>query len=96
MELVLVVTVAGLVGLAVRYALPGRSWHGIAVLPALGVITGSLGWAFAVWVGLDATAIWSWVVALTLSVAGAIAGAIIIPRRREAAHDALWAQLTKG
>ena len=52
MELVLVVTFAGILGLALRYIVPGREHPGLAVMPAAGVILGSLGWLVAIWVGL--------------------------------------------
>lgn len=94
MELVLVVTFSGLIGLALRYLIPGRATHGLLVMPATGIIAGSLGWAIAVWVGLDPAGIWAWVVALGLSVAAPSALGIILPQRRQAADDALWAQLT--
>lgn len=96
MELVLVVTFSGLIGLALRYLIPGRAMHGLFVMPATGIVAGSLGWAIAVWVGLDPTGIWAWVVALGLSAAAPIALGVVLPKRRQAADDALWAQLTSA
>lgn len=96
MELVLIVTFAGLAGLALRYMLPGREHHGVALLPSLGIIIGSLSWALAIWVGLDAQSVWPWALALGLTVVGVIAGAVVIPRRREEADKALWERLTKA
>lgn len=96
MELVLVVTFAGLIGLLLRYVIPGRALHGLFVMPATGIVAGSLGWAIAVWVGLDPATVWPWVMALGLSAAAPIALGIILPKRRQAADDALWAELTSG
>ena len=96
MELVLVVTFAGLIGLAVRYLIPGRAMHGLFVMPATGIIAGSLAWAIAIWVGLDPAGIWPWIIALWLSAAAPIALGLVLPKRRQAADDALWAQLTSG
>jgi hypothetical protein len=96
MELVLVVTFSGLIGLALRYLIPGRAMHGLFVMPATGIVAGSLGWAIAVWVGLDPAGIWAWVVALGLSAAAPIALGLVLPKRRQAADDALWAQLTSA
>lgn len=96
MELVLIVTFAGLIGLAARYVVPGRAWHGLALMPALGVAIGSLSWALAIWVGLDASTPWPWVMSLGLTLAGVIVAGIMIPRRREAADDALWQELTRS
>lgn len=96
MEIVLVVTFAGLIGLAARYVVPGRQWHGMALMPSLGVIVGSLSWALAIWVGLDARSVWAWVLALGLTVIGVVVGGILIPRRRDAADAALWTRLIEG
>jgi hypothetical protein len=95
MELVLVVTFAGLLGLALRYIVPGREHHGFAMMPAAGVILGSLGWLIAIWVGLDSSGVWGWVVSLGLALVGTIALGIVVPRRRTQADKALWAELTR-
>lgn len=94
MELVLVVTFAGILGLALRYIVPGREHHGPAVMPAAGVILGSLGWLVAIWVGIDAGGPWGWVIALGLALAGTTALGIVLPKRRKAEDEALWAKLT--
>jgi hypothetical protein len=95
MELVLVITFAGILGLALRYVIPGREHHGLAVMPSSGVILGSLGWLIAIWVGIDASGPWGWVIALGLALVGTTALGIALPRRRVAADDALWAELTR-
>jgi uncharacterized membrane protein YeaQ/YmgE (transglycosylase-associated protein family) len=96
MEVVLIVTFGGLLGLALRYIVPGREHHGFAVMPSAGVIFGSLGWLFAIWVGLDASGPWGWVVALGLAVVGTVALGIVLPRRRTQEDDALWSELTSS
>ena len=90
------VTFSGLIGLMLRYLIPGRALHGLFVLPATGIIAGSLAWTIAVWVGLDPAGIWSWIVALGLSAAAPLALGILLPKRRQAADDALWAKLTSS
>lgn len=96
MELVLIVTAAGLIGVTVRYLVPGRASHGLAVMPSAGVIVGSLAWAVLIWAGAPESAWWSWTIALGLTAVGAVALAIVLPRRRAAADDALWATLTQS
>ena len=96
MELVLVVTFSGLLGLALRYIVPGREYHALAVMPSAGVILGSLGWLVAIWVGLDASGPWGWVVSLGLALVGTLTLGIVLPRRRKTADDALWATLTRS
>jgi hypothetical protein len=94
MELVLIVTAAGLIGLAVRYLVPGRASHGLAVMPSAGVIIGSVVWAVLIWAGAPESAWWSWAIALGLTLVGSVVMAVVLPRRRAAADDALWATLT--
>jgi len=94
MELVLVVTFAGLIGTAVRYILPGRERHGLAMMPAAGVIAGSLGWVLAIWVGLDASGVWAWVLSLGLALVTVVALGILVPKRRDEADALRWAELT--
>ena len=94
MELVLIVTGAGLVGLLFRYLLPNRDRHGLAVMPAAGVIIGSIAWTLAIWVGLSPVTVWPWLISFGLTLAGVIALGIILPRRRDAADAALWESLT--
>ena len=94
MELVLIVTGAGLLGLLFRYVLPNRDRHGLAVMPAAGVIVGSLAWTLSIWVGLSPVTPWPWLITFGLAIAGVIALGIILPKRREAADAALWDSLT--
>jgi hypothetical protein len=94
MELVLVVTFAGLLGLALRYMIPGRDMHGLALMPAAGVVLGSLGWLIAIWVGLSAAGPWGWVVALGLALLGTVGLGIWLPQNRRAADQQLWAERT--
>jgi hypothetical protein len=94
MELVLVVTFAGVLGLALRYLIPGRNTHGFAVMPSAAIILGSLGWLLAIWVGLEASGPWGWVVALGLALVGTVALGLVLPRKRTEADEALWKELT--
>lgn len=94
MELVLIVTAAGLLGLTVRYLVPGRTSHGLAVMPSAGVIIGSIAWGILIWAGAPETAWWSWTIALGLTTVGTLSLALVLPRRRAAIDQALWATLT--
>lgn len=94
MELVLIVTAAGLIGALLRYLVPGRHSHGLAVLPATGVIAGSVLWVILIWLGSPPNAWWSWAIALGLTTVAVLALAVILPKRRQVAEDALWAEMT--
>ncbi len=94
-NLVLVITAAGLIGLALRVILPKRDRLGFAVIPSAAIIGGSLGWALAMWVGISPDSVWGWVIALGLALAAPIAAGILLPPRRDAADTALWDGLTR-
>jgi hypothetical protein len=95
-ELVLVVTAAGLIGLTLRYIVPGRTWHGLAVMPAAGVIIGSLTWIIALWAGFERSSVWPWVISLGLTVIGCTVLAIRLPLIRREADEELWSTLTSA
>lgn len=89
MELVLIVTAGGLIGTALRYLVPGRTSHGLAVLPATGVIVGSLVWLLVVWFGSPVDAWWSWVITLSVTTLATGYFAWWLPQRRAAEDEAL-------
>lgn len=84
MELVLIVTFAGLIGALVRYIVPGRDRHGLLLLPMLQIAAASILWTASLWLGLTPTSVWPWLVSLVLSTAGIVALAIWLPGRRDA------------
>ena len=94
MELVLVITFAGLIGAAIRYMVPGRSRHGLGLMPSVGVIVGSLAFVIAVWAGLAPRSIWAWLISLGLTVAVTLWLAIWLPKKRDADDEAMFTELT--
>jgi uncharacterized membrane protein YfbV (UPF0208 family) len=94
MELVLIVTFAGLIGAAVRYMIPGRDRHGLGLMPSVAVIIGSVTWSAAVWLGLSPDTAWPWLVSLGLATGGVVWLGIWLPAKRDAADDEFFRQLT--
>ena len=94
MELVLVVTFAGLLGAAIRYMVPGRDRHGLGLMPSVGVIVGSLSYMIVVWAGLAPRSVWPWVISLGLTVIVCVWLAIWLPKKRDADDAAMFARLT--
>jgi hypothetical protein len=94
MELVLVVTFAGLIGAAARYFLPGRDRHGLGLLPSVGVIAGSLAWSVSVWAGLSPDSAWPWLVSLGLAAAASVWLGLWLPKKRDADDAELFEKLT--
>jgi hypothetical protein len=96
MELVLIVTAGGLIGTAIRYIVPGRNTHGLAVMPAAGVIAGALVWLVVVWFGGPVDAWWSWVITLSATTMAVIVLALELPKRRAALDEALRQELVRS
>jgi type II secretory pathway component PulM len=94
MELVLVVTFAGLIGAATRYMVPGRDRHGLGLLPSVGVIVGTLTFVIAVWAGLAPRSVWAWLISLGLTVMVTVWLAIWLPKKRDTDDEAMFARLT--
>jgi len=94
MELVLVITFAGLIGTAIRYMVPGRDRHGLGLMPSVGVIVGSLAFVIAVWAGLAPRSIWAWLISLGVTVAVTLWFAIWLPKKRDADDEAMFTELT--
>lgn len=94
MELVLVITFAGLIAAAIRYMVPGRDRHGLGLLPSLGVVVGSLSWVIAVWAGLAPRSVWPWLISLGLTVVVAVWVAVWLPKKRDADDAAMFEALT--
>jgi hypothetical protein len=93
--LVFVVAASGLLGFGLRYVLPKRDRLGIALMPSVGVITGSLGWATSMWVGLSPDGLWSWIISLGLAALAPIVVGLMLPPRRDASDAALWIGLAR-
>jgi hypothetical protein len=94
MELVLIVTFAGLIGAAIRYMVPGRDRHGLGLMPSVAVVVGSLAYVIAVWAGLAPRSVWPWVISLGLTVAASVWVGIWLPKKRDADDEAMFARLT--
>ena len=95
MELVLIVTFAGIIGAAARYLIPGRDRHGLGLLPSVGVIIGSLAWSLSVWLGAQPDTALPWLISLVLTTVGVSALAIQLPKKRDADDATLFRDLTE-
>jgi uncharacterized membrane protein len=94
MELVLVVTFAGLIAASIRYMVPGRDRHGLGLMPSVGVMVGSLAFVIAVWAGLAPRSVWPWVISLGLTVAVTVWLGIWLPKKRDADDETMFARMT--
>jgi uncharacterized membrane protein YeaQ/YmgE (transglycosylase-associated protein family) len=79
------VTVVGLgIGLLVRYLMPGRRMHGIALIPAVGAIAAAVLWAGLTWLGFKPDAGWIWALTFVGTVGITLVADVIVSRVRMA------------
>ncbi len=94
MELVFVVTFAGLFGSLIRYLVPGRDRHGLGLMPSVAIIVATLSWVAVVWMGLEPRSAWPWIISFGLSIAATVWLGLWLPKKRDAADAELFERLT--
>lgn len=95
MELLFVTVIGAALSLGVRYLVPGRQTHGLLLVPLVGAAATAAIWVVCVWIGLPFDGGWIWVIALVAGPLVALAVALLVPKRREAADAALLERLMK-
>lgn len=96
MELLFVVLGGAILGLAVRYILPGRDQHGAALIPAIATLAAAVVWVALTWAGMAWDGTWIWVASFAASAVVAIVADLVIVRTRTASDDAMLARLQQG
>lgn len=96
MELLFVVLLGAILGLAARYTLPHRHTHGVWLLPAVGVITASILWVALTWAGLKWNAGVIWWITVLGTAAVVVLTDILVGRVRSRFDDRLLVTLSKG
>ena len=95
MELLFVVLISAGLGAIARYTIRGRETYGAALLPAISAAVSAIVWVALLW-GLnwqfDGT--WIWVAALVVGPLVALAIAIVLPGKRQAADKELLTRLS--
>lgn len=90
-------TVLGLgIGAVVRYLIPGRSTHGLLLLPGVGMIAAAALWAGATWIGWKPGGTWIWVVSLVGAALVSAAVALIAWRARIRIDERRFQQLSRA
>lgn len=95
MELLFVTVIGAAFALGIRYLVPGRQTHGLLLIPMIGAAATAAVWAICVWLGLPFDGGWIWVIALVVGPLVALAFALVLPKRRDAADAALLERLMK-
>ncbi len=95
MELLFVVLGGALIGLGLRYLLPGRETYGSAVLPAVSAAVAAVVWAGLTWLGWSFDGGWIWWVSFLAGGVLAIATALLLAPRRKHRDVALFDRLSR-
>ncbi len=84
MELLFVALGGAILGLAVRYLLPGRTrtTQGVVLVPAVGTAVAAVAWVALTWLGWKWDGGWIWWVSLILAGVAAFATDLVLSRRR--------------
>ena len=96
MELLFVILIAFIIGLALRYALPGRDTYGIVLVPAVSGAVSALVWVGLTWLGWKFDGGWIWVVSLAAGGVVALVLTLVIPRSRRHGDEHLLQQLSRA
>ncbi|VXB96719.1 hypothetical protein [Plantibacter sp. T3] len=96
MELLFVVLGGAILGLAVRYLLPGRDQHGAALIPAVATLVAAVVWVAATWAGMAWDGGWIWVLALSASVVVSVVVDLVLVRVRTSSDEAMLTRLQQG
>lgn len=96
MEIVFVTVIGAALGGLIRYLVPGREWHGLSIMPAVGAAATAVVWAILVWLGFTFDGGWIWAISLIAGVVASVVTALVLPRRRAKHDEELFEKLTAG
>ena len=94
MELIFVTVIGIALAVIVRYLVPGRQTHGILLVPAIGGAVTAAVWVALVWIGLTFDGGWIWAASIAAGIIASVVAAVLLPRRRKLADEALFKQLS--
>jgi predicted Kef-type K+ transport protein len=96
MELLFVTLIAFCIGLAVRYALPGRDTYGLALLPAIAAVATAIVWVGLTWLGWKFDGGWIWALSLAVGAVVSLILALTVPRLRRGRDETMLQQLSRA
>ena len=96
MELLFVALGGLIIGLIVRYSIPGRDRMGAVVIPALATAVSAVVWEILTWLRMPYNSPWIWVIALALTAVVSVVVDVWMTRRRKQHDEAVFAAALKG
>jgi len=95
-ELLFVVLIGVLVGLAGRVTLPKHELTGVVLLPALGGVAAAVVWVALTWARMRWDGGWIWAVTIAAAVIAVALAGILLARARHRADEALFDRIARG
>jgi hypothetical protein len=96
MELLFVIIIGFAIGLALRYALPGRDTYGVVLVPAIAAIASAVVWVALTWLGWKFDGGWIWAVSLAAAAVVSLVLALVVPPTRRSRDEHLMQQLSRA
>ena len=96
MELLFVVLIGVLVGLAGRVTLPKHELTGVVLLPALGGVAAAAVWVALTWARMRWDGGWIWAVTIAAAVIAVALAGLLLARARHRADEALFDRIARG
>ncbi|NYE19925.1 hypothetical protein [Microbacterium immunditiarum] len=86
MQILLGLIVGACIGVALHFAVPGRSTRGVALAPVLGALVAGLAWMILTWAGQGVDSLWIWLAAFVAPAVTVWPTLVVLARMRDA-HD---------
>ncbi len=96
MELLFVALGGLIIGLVVRYSLPGRNMTGAVVIPGLATAGAAVIWEILTWLRMPYNSPWIWVITFGLVAIKSIVVDVWLVRRRKKHDEAAFEAAVKG
>jgi quaternary ammonium compound-resistance protein SugE len=95
-ELLFIVLIGVLIGLAARGVLPRREVTGVVLLPAIGGVSAAIVWVALTWARMRWDDGWIWVATIAACALTVLGTAAVLTRIRRRDDQALFERIAKG
>lgn len=94
MEILYAIAIAAVIGVIVRYCVPGRQSYGIALAPGAAAAVAAAAWAILAWFGWDWSVGWIWGISFLAALITVVLIAVLSPGIRKRS-DAAFLEAAK-
>jgi len=90
MEILYAIAIAGVIGVVLRYIVPGRHAYGIALTPAIAAAAAAAAWGALAWIGWNAGVGGIWAISIGAGAIAALLITLLAPYARKSADQAFF------